>query len=392
MLIQFLAVGNDQYTRIGIILQNPLGEPHHRQTLAAALGMPNDAAVLLVRQTMLRPLDGIVLIIAADLFDALIEDYKVVDQIKETLFVKQGKKLFFQLVGNPLTVFLNFDINNIAFRRMLGKAVAFPFQIVLLRGKERTIAQALAVVPGHTELNSRKEIFDEVRSLVGQILTDAVGHGHTTLFQFDHCKRNTIHIENDIRTLGVVAYNGDFFRNVEVVFADVFKVNKIYRLGGLLHGLLDLGTVFQQTVNLFVGVVQALLQIGGGLNQGIHCIGCKLFGVALFQQPGMQLLLHDIAVFTVMQVPQICIVQLVPKELDHTVLRFALAVANVGHYASTFSLSTAALYFTRYCLVSFGSSYFGSFERTLYISSMVLKDSNPRNLMISAASGCSSRV
>ena len=45
----------------------------------------------------------------------------------------------------------------------------------------------------------------------------------------------------------------------------------------------------------------------------------------------MQLLLHDIAVFTVMQVPQICIVQLVPKELDHTILSFALAVANVGH-------------------------------------------------------------
>ena len=283
LLIQFLAVGNDQYTRIGIILQNPLGEPHHRQTLAAALGMPNDAAVLLVRQTMLRPLDGIVLIIAADLFDALIEDYKVVDQIKETLFVKQGKKLFFQLAGNPLTVFLNFDINNIAFRRMLGKAVAFPFQIVLLRGKERTIAQALAVVPGHTELNSRKEIFDEVRSLVGQILTDAVGHGHTTLFQFDYRNCNTIHIDNNIRTLGVVADNSDFFRNIEVIFTDIFKVNKIHCLRGLLHRLFDLGSIFQQAVDLFVGMVQALLQIGGGLHQRIDGIGCKLFGVALFQ-------------------------------------------------------------------------------------------------------------
>ncbi len=39
------------------------------------------------------------------------------------------------------------------------------------------IAQALAVVPGHTELNGGKEIFDEIRFLVGQILPDAVGHG-----------------------------------------------------------------------------------------------------------------------------------------------------------------------------------------------------------------------
>ena len=232
---------------------------------------------------MLRPLDGVILIITANLFDALIEDHKVMDQIKETLFVKQRKNLLFQLAGNTLAVFLNLDIHNIAFRLMLGKAVVFPFQIVLLRGKERTIAQALAVVPGHTELNGGKEIFDEIRFLVGQILPDAVGHGYATLFQFDHRKRNTIHIENDIRALGVVAYNGDFLRNVEVVFADVFKVNKIYRLRGLLHRLFDFSTVFQQTVNLFVGVVQALLQIGRGLHQGIHCIGCKLFGVALFQ-------------------------------------------------------------------------------------------------------------
>ena len=77
--------------------------------------------------------------------------------------------------------------------------------------------------------------------------------------------------------------NGDFFRNVEVVIADIFKVNKIYRLGGLFNGLFDLGPIFQQAVNLFVGMVQTLLQIGGGLNQGIHCIGCKLFGVALLQ-------------------------------------------------------------------------------------------------------------
>lgn len=214
---------------------------------------------------------------------------------------------------------------------MLGKAVIFPLQIVLLWSEQRTIAQALTVVTGHTELNGSKEIFDEIRFLVGQILPDAVGHGYATLFQFNHRKGDAVYIKNDIRTLGVVAYNGDFLRDIEVVFTDIFKVNKINCLGGLLHGLLDLGTVFQQTVNLFAGVVQALLQIGGGLNQGIHCIGCKLFGVALSQQPGMQPLLHDIAVFAVMQVAQICIVQLVPKEFDHAALSFSLAVANVGH-------------------------------------------------------------
>ena len=76
--------------------------------------MPNDAAALLVRQTMLRPFDSVVLIIAADLFDALIKNHKVVDQIKETLFIKQRKKLLFQLAGNTLAIFLNLNIHNIA--------------------------------------------------------------------------------------------------------------------------------------------------------------------------------------------------------------------------------------------------------------------------------------
>lgn len=77
--------------------------------------MPNDAAALLVRQTMLRPFDSVVLIIAADLFDALIKNHKVVDQIKEALFVKQRKNLFFQLTGDTLAIFFDINVHNIAF-------------------------------------------------------------------------------------------------------------------------------------------------------------------------------------------------------------------------------------------------------------------------------------
>ena len=101
--------------------------------------MPNDAAALIVDKATLSAFDGIVLVIAADFLDTLVEDHKIVDQIKETFFVKQRKELLFQLAGNPLAVFLHLDVHNIAFLLVLGKAIVLPFQIVLLRSKQRTI-------------------------------------------------------------------------------------------------------------------------------------------------------------------------------------------------------------------------------------------------------------
>ena len=44
----------------------------------------------------------------------------------------------------------------------------------------------------------------------------------------------------------------------------------------------------------------------------------------------MQTHLHDVAIFAIMQVSPICIVRLLLKELDYTVLRFALTIANIG--------------------------------------------------------------
>ena len=44
LLIEFVAVGNHEDTALGIVFQQPLGEQDHEDALAAALGMPDDAA------------------------------------------------------------------------------------------------------------------------------------------------------------------------------------------------------------------------------------------------------------------------------------------------------------------------------------------------------------
>ena len=69
LFVEFGAIGNDQDSPIQHILANPLREPDHRQALAAALGMPDDAT-LAAFHLGLRRLDAEILVVAAGLLDA----------------------------------------------------------------------------------------------------------------------------------------------------------------------------------------------------------------------------------------------------------------------------------------------------------------------------------
>ena len=45
LLVQLVAVGDDGDAGVGVVLQNPLGQQHHDDALAAALRVPDDAAL-----------------------------------------------------------------------------------------------------------------------------------------------------------------------------------------------------------------------------------------------------------------------------------------------------------------------------------------------------------
>ena len=61
LLVQLVTVGDDGDTGIGIVLQNPLGQQHHHDALAASLRVPDDAALLLPH-VCLRRLDAEILV------------------------------------------------------------------------------------------------------------------------------------------------------------------------------------------------------------------------------------------------------------------------------------------------------------------------------------------
>ena len=46
LLVQLVAVGDDDHAGVGLVLQNPLGQQHHDDALAAALRVPDDAALV----------------------------------------------------------------------------------------------------------------------------------------------------------------------------------------------------------------------------------------------------------------------------------------------------------------------------------------------------------
>lgn len=63
----------------------PLCQPNHRQALAAALGVPDDAALAALHVLLGRP-DAEVLIMAAGLFRPCVKDDEIMHDLQQAVF------------------------------------------------------------------------------------------------------------------------------------------------------------------------------------------------------------------------------------------------------------------------------------------------------------------
>ena len=88
LFVQLGPVGDEEHPGVLLVLPDPLGEPDHRQGLARALGVPDDAALAL-GDPVLRGLDAEVLVVAADLLRARVEHHEVVDDLQQPLLRAQ---------------------------------------------------------------------------------------------------------------------------------------------------------------------------------------------------------------------------------------------------------------------------------------------------------------
>jgi hypothetical protein len=161
LLVELGAVGDDEDARVLDVLADPLGEPHHGEALARALGVPDDAA-LAAPDVALGGAHAEVLVVAAQLLGAGVEHDEVVDQLEEARLRAE-----------------------LAQRRSSGLSPGrrlLPGQVVLLGRLDGAVAQALGVVAGHDVLHGREERLDELLLLVVEVLADALGHRHVDRF------------------------------------------------------------------------------------------------------------------------------------------------------------------------------------------------------------------
>ena len=283
------------------VLADPLGEPDHGQALAAALGVPDDAALAalhdascaartpkywLWRQVFLMP----------------------ASKTMKSWTISSSRSLPAELVKLPQQ------------RVVAGVRVCIgllPAQPVLLRRLDHAVAQALGVVARHHQLNGGEEGPDELLLLVVEVLPDALGHRHGGALQLQHAQRDAVDVEHDVRALGVLADDRHLLGDGEVVVLGVLPVDQPDRIGLLADVRLHLHAVAQQAVDLAVGVVERLAAAQRrGLAQLEQDLPDDLVAVPLPLQPVGEQCLLDVAVaVAVLPVAEVGVAQRVLEEL-----------------------------------------------------------------------------
>ena len=84
LLVELIAVGDDHHAGIGVVGQNPTGQQHHHDALAAALGVPDDAAAALLHK-LLGGLNAEILVDTGQLLAAAIKEHEIAHQLDQSV-------------------------------------------------------------------------------------------------------------------------------------------------------------------------------------------------------------------------------------------------------------------------------------------------------------------
>ena len=130
LLVQFVAVGDDEDAGLGIVLQQPLGEQHHQDALAAALGVPDDAALAL-GDAFLRGLHAEELVRPRHFLEPASKMMKLRIRSSSRVLLHiwaSGRSSSAPAAGSALVVLLVFPLHEELLRRADG-AVAQPLRV-----------------------------------------------------------------------------------------------------------------------------------------------------------------------------------------------------------------------------------------------------------------------
>ena len=97
--------------------------------------------------------------------------------------------------------------------------------------------------------------------LIGKILTDTLGDRYTAALQFNNRKSNTVNVDNEVGALGILANNGHFLGKGKIVLRNIGEVEEEHGFRCFSRFFGYLCTVFDQTVDLFIGIIKTVLEV-----------------------------------------------------------------------------------------------------------------------------------
>ena len=197
------------------------------------------------------------LIGATGLFNSAVKYDEIMQQLYKPLFPAQGNQIFVQ------TQRVFFDLSTHRHRNFVFRVgIFFPGKIILFRCAGGAVAESLWIITGQNEPYGGEELHDHIRTLVGQILADALRHGNRATLQLDDGKSDAVDVQHQIRAL---VFDSDFLSNVKVIFQRMLPIHKLDGGFMLADRLADLDAVAKLFIGLLVQIVEAHWLISGGI-------------------------------------------------------------------------------------------------------------------------------
>jgi len=306
------------------VLQQPLGDQHHDDALAAALGVPDDAAFA-PGDALLCGLHAEELVRPRHLLLAGVEDDDVADQVEQPGLVAELRQ-------RPVK------------QRSLLRASASPREILVLPLHEElfrraggAVAQSLRVAARQYELHGAEEALVEDLFLIGDKLPYTVSQFHGAAFELHHRDGEAVNVEHEVRLALVAALQRHLVSQREIVLLRVLPVDQVHRLMCLACGNLHRHAVAQELIGAQVGLVERdagrvggsieLLQRGGDVGGRVAARG----EIAAEERRLDAAVVIPLVPFAEVAVAEVAGSRRVGKQGDDAVLRFALGAGLLRH-------------------------------------------------------------
>ncbi len=305
------------------MFEQPLGDEHHEDALAAALGVPDDAAFAL-GDALLRGLHAVELMYPRNLLSPRIKDDEVPNQIEHP-------GLLAHLRQGPIEQGTGADLFGVDVLFGLPRHEEF----FVRRGG--AVAQTLGVVAREEELSRGKEPLIENLLLICDELAYAVGQFDGAALQFDHADGDAVEVNHHVRTPFVTTAQGHLLGDRKIIPFRMVPVHQVHRRERLIDGGLHRHAVTEKLIRAQIGLVKGDARgVGGGFQFSQRGGNLGAGVAARLEIRGQQARFDAAVVFPFAPVPEVAIAKVVAargvgEESDDAVLRAAFGAGVLAH-------------------------------------------------------------